>query len=65
MSFIIGDITADLVLIYWLNVETSLTDLTYGEHSSRVIPAYPQLFCNSVTAALRTRETAFTAKMVD
>ncbi len=40
-------VPADLALICWLKVETFLNDLTYGKPSSRVVPAYPQLFCNS------------------
>ena len=42
-------VPVDLALIQcWSNVETFLNDLIYGEPSSRVIPAYPQLFRNSV-----------------
>ncbi len=40
-------VPADLALICWLKVETFLNDLTYRKPSSRVVPAYPQLFCNS------------------
>ena len=40
-------VPADLALICWLKVETFLNHLTYDKPSSRVVPAYPQLFCNS------------------
>ncbi len=54
VSFKIGFlflVPADLALICWLKVQTFLNDLTYGKPSSRVIPAYPQLFCNSAVPA--------------
>ena len=55
MSFEIGFlflVAADLELICWLKVETFLNDLTYGKPSSRVVPAYPQLFCTSAVNKL-------------
>ena len=51
ISFKIGflfPVPADLALICWLKIETFLNDLTYDKPSSPVVPAYPQLFCNSV-----------------
>ena len=48
-------VPADLALICWLKVETFLNDLTYGKPSSRVVPAYPQLFCNSGTFEFKFR----------
>ena len=56
MSFKIGFlflVPADLALTCWLKVETFLNDLTYGKPSSRVVPAYPHLFCNSDHRHLR------------
>ncbi len=50
MSLEIGflfPVSADLALICWLKVETFLNELTHGKPSSRVVPAYPHLFCNS------------------
>ena len=68
MSFKIGFlllIPADLALICWLKVETFLNDLTHGKPSSRVVLAYPQLFCISAFTHLVFGEFANLAKIVE
>ena len=57
-------VPADLALICWLKVETFLNDRTYGKPSSRVVPAYPQLFCNSANKATKLSQTSTTQKFV-